>query len=169
MAFRIDGDILTVSSHYAWVSWIFCGVFAFGFPPAIIAMWRQSPDQIPLLVNLACTCIFLGALPYLFGEMAKARLVKARIDAKSGTIEISKRGLITRSRETRRIEDIDRIEMQTTDNDGEYFSLHVIFHDDGSFPFRHGNHRASMEDERDAFLAFIQKMRPEVEAVEVNN
>ena len=166
MAFRIDGDNLTVNSQFAWVNWILCGIFTLGFPPAIMAMWQAGPEKIPLWFNLIFTGCFLGALPFLLSEIAKARIVKARIDARSGMIEISKRGLITRSRETRRIEDIDHIEMQTSDNDGYFFSLHVFFCDGADFAFGHGNYRAGMEEERDRFLAFLRKRRPELVAVE---
>lgn len=166
MAFRIDGDCLTVNSQYAWVSWIIYGIFVLGFPPAIIAMWQAGPEKIPLWFNLIFTGFFLAVLPYFLREIARARIVRAHIDTASGIVEISKRGLVTRSRETRRVEDIDRIEMQTSENDGEYFSLHVIFRDGGSFAFSHGNYREGMEEERDRFLTFLQKRRPELGAVE---
>ena len=166
MAFRIEGDRLTVKSRHAWAMWLLYGIFALGFPPAILAMWQAGPEKIPLLANLAFTGLFLAGLPFLLGEIAKQRLVTAHLDRKTGVLEVSQRGLITHSRETRRIEDVDRVEMETSDNDGEFHALYVVFRDGSRFAFSHGNYRRGMEEERDRFLAFLRMRRPELQAVE---
>ena len=166
MAFRIEGDRLTVNSHYAWAIWILCGVFLCVFPPAIIAMWRAAPEKIPLWVCLFFTLGFSAFAPYLIGEIVRARLVRASLDRASGVIRIAQRGLFARSCMAKRFDEIERIEMRTTDNDGEFHGLHVVFRDGTDFAFRHGNCREYMEEERDRFLDFVRRRRPEVGAVE---
>jgi len=166
MAFRIDGDRLQVNSHYAWVAWIFHGCFLIIFPLATIAIWRAGPDKAPFWFSLIFTIGFLAAVPFLLREIVQARLVRATLDRARGSIEIAKQGLLSRSQATATFDDIERIEMRTSDNDGEFHTLYLVFRDGTDLAFRHGNHRQYIEEERDHFLAFVRQRRPDITAIE---
>ncbi len=56
--------------------------------------------------------------------------------------------------------------MRTSDDDGEFTTLLVVFRDGEEFAFSHGNYPQGMEEERDRFLAFLRIRRPELQAVE---
>ncbi|MGE3248069.1 MAG: hypothetical protein AB7F96_11030 [Beijerinckiaceae bacterium] len=162
MAITIDRDVLTVCSRYACVQWIFHATFPLVFPPAILAMWRAGPDQLPLWFTL----LFLAAVPFLLNEIARARLVRATLDRMNGTVEVQRRGLIVLSQLAGTFDDIDRVEMRTTDNDGEFHRLFVVFRDGSDFEFRHGNCRQAMEAERGRLREFLHVRRCDLTAVE---
>lgn len=167
MAFQIDSDVLTVNSRHAWVVWPFYALFLFIFPVVIWAMWTSRSAEIPLWFNTIFTGLFLAAAPFLIREMCAARLVRARLDGRTGRISVRQRGLFSRSSEERDFADILQVEMRTTDNDGEFHTLRVVFRDGSGFAFLHGNHRQSVEEERDRFLGFLHRRLPGVKAVEV--
>ena len=145
MVFTIDREVLTVNSRYAWVPWIFHAIFLLVFLPGILAMWHAGPETIPLLFNLAFTGLFLAAAPFMLDEIAKARLVRGKFDRIGGTVNLIKQGLVTRREFARTFDDIDRIEMRTSDNDGEFHTPLVVFRDGEEFAFSHGNYRQGME------------------------
>jgi len=167
MAFSVECDRLTVHSRHAWALWGVYLLFLLGFPAAVLAMWRAGPEAAPRWFALVLTALFLVAVPFLLREIARARLVRARLDRASGAIHITKRGLFTHSRATRTFDDIERVEMRTSDNDGAFHTLHIVFRDGTDFAFSHGNAREGMEAERDRMLEFLRGRLPDATAVEV--
>lgn len=166
MAFTIERDTLKVCSYHAIATWLLCGAFLAAFPVAIVAGWRAGPDTIPLWTNLVFTGLFLAAGPFLIREIADARIVRASLDRASGVIRVAQSGLTGRSSAAKSFDDIERVEMRTSDNDGEFHTLCLVFRDGTDFAFRHGNYRQGVEEERDRFLAFLRQRRPDVQAVE---
>lgn len=166
MAFSLFGNRVTVKSRYAYSVWILHGIFLLVFPAAIWAMWTTQEVHIPILFSAVFTLMFLGAVPFLISEIVKEHLVCAELDADNGTVCVCKRGLFTHSYDCREFGDIERIEMRTSDNDGEFHSVYIVFRDGFEFPFLHGNHRQGVESERDRFVSFIQQTLPDVTVIE---
>jgi len=166
MAFSINGNHLTVKSRFAYSVWILHGIFLLVFPPAIWAMWTTREVYIPFAFSLAFTLLFLAAVPFLVSGIAGEHLICAELDAGNGTVSVRRHGFFTRSAEYREFGDIERIEMRTSENDGEFHTVYLVFRDGFEFPFLHGNHRQGVESERDRFVHFIQQIRPDVSVIE---
>jgi hypothetical protein len=166
MAFSIIGNRLAVKSRFAYSVWILHAIFLLVFPTAIWAMWTTREVYIPVAFNSVFTLLFLGAVPFLIRGILKEHLVCAELDAGNGTIQVCRRGLFKRSSDYREFGDIERIEMRTSESDGEFHSVYLVFRDGFEFPFLHGNHRQGVESERDRFVSFIRQVRSDVIVIE---
>lgn len=166
MAVSINGDRATIKSRFAWSVWILHGIFLLFFPPLIWAMWTTETADIPVYASAVFTGLYLLCVPWLLRGLATETLVSGEIDRKAGTVRLVTRGLAKRSVAARPIDDIDRIEMRTTDNDGEFHSVYLVFRDGTYCAVLHGNDRVGVEDKRDTFLDFIRQRRPDVTVVE---
>lgn len=90
------------------------------------------------------------------------KIVTLEIDRTLGQIQVSKRALFSKEKEMRKIDEIDFIQVECSDNDGEFFNVNIHFKDNSVLPILHGNHRASIFGQIKEINDFLEVRLPKI-------
>jgi len=155
MRLDIKGDKLFIKNYHAGCMWIFMSVLMVPFIPAIYFLWNEPRDIVPLYFVLPFTLIFLVAAPLMLREAAKMRIVTVEINRTLGEVKITKSAFFSRNRSVHAIRDIACIDIECSDNDGEFFDVKMVLKNDEKFPILHGNYKPGIIDKIEEITEFL--------------
>lgn len=156
MKLDVKGDKLFLKNDYAGCMWIFYSFLLIPFVAGIYLLWQEPSDVVPLYFLLPFTFGFLITTPIMLKEAIKMRIVTLEMDRTLGNISISKSALFSKSHETREISEINTIQVECSDGDGEFFNVSMHFKDGYKLPILHGNHRDSIFSQIQEINDFLQ-------------
>lgn len=168
MRLDVNGDKLFLKNDYAGCMWIFYSFMIIPFFSGIYLLWQEPSDTVPLYFVLPFTIVFLIAVPIMLKEAIKMRIVTLEMDRTLGQICISKSALFSKEKELRKINEIDFIQVECSDNDGEFFNVKMHFKDNVVVPILHGNHRASIFGQIKEINDFLEVRFPKVPIQEIS-
>ena len=167
MRLDIKNDKLYLKNDYAGCMWIFYTVLIVPFIFGIYLLWQEPRDVAPLYFVLPFTVLFLFAAPILIKQAVKMKIVTLEIDRTLGHIKISKSALFSKKKELRKINEIDFIKVECSDNDGEFFNVNMHFKDSAIRPILHGNHRVSIFGQIEDINDFLEVRFPKITIQEI--
>jgi len=155
MRLDIEGDKLFLKNNHAGCMWIFTSVLMLPFIPAIYFLWNEPRDIVPLYFVLPFTLIFVVAAPIMLRELAKMCIVTVEINRTIGEVKITQSAFFVRNQLVYAIRDIVCIEIECSDNDGEFFDVKMVLKNDQKFPILHGNYKPGITDKIEKITEFL--------------
>lgn len=151
-----------------WLEAGLCMVFLIVFPVAILALLREPRDVAPLYFVVPFGLIFAACVPFLVRRVRSARSRRISFAPASGSLEIVERTPFHRHSRTVGADDIARLEFETADNDGFWYTASVVLGDGTSIAFAQGTNRPYVRERFAALLAEVQRVNPRVLAEDTN-
>lgn len=167
MKLNIDGDKLFLKNDYAGCMWIFYTFLLLPFIPAIYLLWQEPRDSAPLYFVLPFTLMFIISAPLIIREAVKMKIVTLEINRTIEEVKITKGALYKKSHKTYTLSEIKKIEVECSDNDGEFFNVNMLFDDGNRLPILHGSYRAGVFNQIDEINQFIKIRSAEIPVEEI--
>lgn len=155
MRLDIKGDKLFLKNDYAGCMWLFYTFLFLPFVVGIYLLWQEPRETAPLYFVLPFTLVFLATAPILIWQAMKMRIVTVEIDRTLGTAKITKSAIFSKTYDSRKLDEINAIHVECSDNDGEFFNVTLRFKDDDELPIIHGSSRTGVYDEITRIAEFL--------------
>ena len=128
-------------------------------PPGAIACDDGGSCGPPGLVVIA--------LPLLVHQLWRGTLIKVRINKRNGNIEINHRTFRAKWADHRHVSQLRELRIEVSDNDGEFFSVYLVFADGEKLHVVHGNYRQGVMKECGELQAFLEEAGAKITRNEV--
>lgn len=145
--------------------WLEAGVFMIFlivFPIAIVMMWREPREVVPLYFAVPFTLVFAVVVPFLVRRVTSARTRHIILDLTDGGLEIVERTPFRRDRKLANARDVTKAEFRTTDDDGYWHTASLVLADGSRFAFAQGNVNADVRGKFDALLGQLRQFNPDI-------
>ncbi len=157
MAIKIEGDVLKLSNSHAGCMWVFSLFFIIPFTIGVFLLWGEPPEVAPRWQVVLFTVMVLVALLLLVHQLWRGTLIKVRINKRPGNIEINHRTIRAQWTDHRHVSQLRELRIEVSDNDGEFFSVYLVFADGEKLHVVHGNYRQGVLKECDELQAFLEE------------
>lgn len=167
MTIKIAGEKLVVKSHAPILAWLLIGVLAVAFLISILAMWSQNIGSIWVRVIFSiasCLVIWL-----LVRTLRDERIASSVFDARTKRIQLAAASPFRREVRSYPFKDMVRIEFRTSDNDGYFHRVFLIFGDGFELPITQGNHRVGVLEEQHRLVEYLSNSGHSIPLVEVED
>lgn len=144
-------------------------VFLIAFPFAMVALWRLGSEVVPVYFALPFTLVFLVAVPFMAGRLRAARTRQISFVPAIGVLHVIESRPGRRDHTRADAGEVDRIEFNTTDNDGFWYTASLVLRDGRSFGFAQGNWRPDVSEKYERFAASLRQANPDIRLVETNS
>ena len=145
-----------------WLEAALCLVFIALFPPLLVHLWTAPRETVPGWIAIAFTAAFLGAAPALIRSVLDARTRRVTVDARAGTVSVAAKGILNTGLTERALAAVTRIEIRTTDNDGEWHRAVVLFDEGDPLCIAQGSWKPEVRETAERFLAVALPARPDL-------
>ncbi|MDZ7588840.1 MAG: hypothetical protein U5J78_06805 [Parasphingorhabdus sp.] len=171
MGSQQDGDRMVITNNHAGCLWLFYAVLLIPFFIAVPYLWLAPRDKAPLMFIVPFTLIFVLALPFVVRHILHLEYIRMTLDRRpradsGGLIMIQTRGIFTRRNIVKPLDQIWRMEMEVSDNDGYFYSVDLAFRDGTKIALTQGSHKAGVLQECDNLREFLHRDIPELQMVE---
>lgn len=123
-----------------WLVAILSATFITVLPPTILFLWLSPREEAPLYGVIPMTLVAAIAIPFLVRNIFEARTWTSTIDAKRNVLKARRVGLFGRVEAETPLSDIERLVIEKTDNDGEFFTAFIETRDGRRQKLVQGNH-----------------------------
>jgi uncharacterized membrane protein len=167
MAIKIEGDVLKLSNSHAGCMWVFSLFFIIPFTIGVFLLWGEPPEVAPRWQVIVFTGLVVIALPLLVHQLWRGTLIKVRINKRNGNIEINHRTFKAKWADHRHVSQLRKLRIEVSDNDGEFFSVYLVFADGEKLNVVHGNYRQGVMKECGELQAFLEEAGAKITRNEV--
>lgn len=155
-------DNFRFRDHGDWPAAAVCLVFLAILPAAIIGVWIQPRETIPLIAALFVTLLFAISAPFLLKTIATGHSRDLIVNPILGEITVVKKRLLKKTEERFAIKSVRQLVLEISNDEGYWYTAYLDLKDKSRIGFAQGGNEAKVRAEVARMCDALKKIGPPV-------